>query len=138
MSAKKSAANKARKLFRKNMKSKNDKRVNRHRKVRMKVKGTKERPRLCVFKSNSHIYVQLINDESGKTLVSSSDLVVKIEKKNKNPFAKVAKAQAVGFDLAKQALEKKIQQVVFDRGGNLFTGRVKAVADGAREGGLVF
>ncbi|MEK7477933.1 MAG: 50S ribosomal protein L18 [Patescibacteria group bacterium] len=120
------------------MKTKREKRINRHRKVRMKVKGTKDRPRFCVFKSNSHIYAQLINDETGKTIASSSDLVIEAEKPSTNSFAKVANAQAVGFDLAKKALDKKISQVVFDRGGFLFTGRVKAVADGAREGGLKF
>lgn len=120
------------------MNSKNDKRINRHRKVRAKVNGTKEKPRLCVFKSNSHIYAQIIDDQNGQTLVSSSDLIITAEKKDKNPFTKVGNAQAVGFDVAKKALEKKISQVVFDRGGFIYTGRVKAVADGAREGGLKF
>ena len=120
------------------MQSKNDKRAKRHHKVRMKVKGTKDRPRLCVFKSNTHIYAQLINDDSGQTLVSSSDRIIPVEKQVKNTFAKVAKAQAVGFDLAKKALEQKINQAVFDRGGYIFTGHIKAVATGAREGGLKF
>ena len=106
----------------------------RHRRIRAKIKGTKERPRLCVFRSNKHIYAQLINDETGHVLVSFSDLKLKTGKKLK----KMEKAKQVGIGLAKKALEKKIEKVVFDRGGYRYHGRVKALAEGAREGGLVF
>jgi large subunit ribosomal protein L18 len=113
-----------------------EQRIKRHTKVRMKVSGTAEKPRLCVFRSTAHIYAQLIDDVAGKTLVSSSDTVLKAEKKG--DFIKVANAKAVGIDIAKKAKEMKITKAVFDRGGFIYTGRVKAVADGAREGGLEF
>lgn len=109
-----------------------------HRKVRMKVVGTAERPRLSVYRSNGHVYAQIIDDESCKTLVSSSDLAVKAGKGEKDGFRKVSESKLVGLDLAKKATEKNITKVVFDRGGYIYTGRVKAVAEGAREGGLVF
>ena len=104
-----------------------------HRKIRMKIMGTKERPRFCVFRSNQHIYAQLVDDEKGKVLTSVSDLNLKT-KKNK----KTNKAKEVGKLIAQQALAEKIDSVVFDRGGFLFHGRIKAVAEGAREGGLKF
>ena len=106
-------------------------RERRRKRIRSKVFGTAERPRLSVFKSNSTIYAQIIDDENGKTLVSSSSL--KTKKGTKTESAKV-----VGIELAKLAKEKKISKVVFDRGGFIYTGRVKALADGAREGGLEF
>lgn len=111
-------------------------RVKRHHKVRMNMSGTAEKPRLCVFRSNGHIYAQLINDAVGKTLASSSDIVIKSEKKG--DFVKVENAKAVGFDIALKAKDLKIKKIVFDRGGYIYTGRVKALADGAREGGLEF
>lgn len=113
------------------MKEKKIKRLKSHIKVRMKVMGTKERPRLCVFKSSSHIYAQVIDDEAGKVLASVSDLNIKKGKKTD-------RATEVGKLIAKQSLAKKIEKVVFDRGGFVFHGRIKAVADGAREGGLKF
>jgi len=108
-------------------------RKQRHKKIRAKVSGTADRPRLSVFRSSAHIYAQIINDELGTTLVSSSDLIVK---KNKNTKSDVAKQ--IGIDIAKKAKEKNIDKVVFDRGGHKFYGRVKMLADGAKEGGLEF
>ena len=102
-----------------------------HTKIRAKITGTKKRPRLCVFKSANHIYAQLIDDESGKVLAAVSDIKIK-------KGAKVAHAMEVGKLIAKNATAKKIEKVVFDRGGFVFHGRIKAVADGAREGGLKF
>ncbi|OGD67618.1 50S ribosomal protein L18 [Candidatus Campbellbacteria bacterium RIFOXYC2_FULL_35_25] len=109
-----------------------EKRNRRRNRIRAKITGTSKVPRLSVFKSNKAIYVQIIDDENGKTLVSYSSEKVKGEK---DP---AKKAQKIGSDLAKMALEKKIKKVVFDRGGYIYTGKVKAIADGAREGGLEF
>ena len=106
-------------------------RIKRHKKVRKKILGTKESPRLSVFRSNKHIYAQIINDEDGKTLVSASD--VKLEEKQKNK-----RAYEVGKKLAEKALKVKIKKVVFDRGGFLYHGRIEQLAKGAREGGLRF
>ena len=116
--------------------NKNEQRIKRHKKVRTTVIGSGAVPRLCVFRSNKHIYGQLIDDSSGKTLATADDSKIKAEKGG--DFAKVADAKAVGFDLAKRAADLKIKRVVFDRGGYIYTGRVKALADGAREGGLEF
>jgi len=102
-----------------------------HKKIRSKIFGTKDCPRLCVFKSQNHVYAQLIDDDKAKVLFSVSDLKLKKDKK-------INKALLVGKLIAKEALESKIEKVVFDRGGFIFHGRVKAVADGAREGGLKF
>jgi len=115
-----------------NPKVKIEKRQRRHRRVRAKISGTKQRPRLCVFRSNKHIYAQLINDENGKILLSSSDL--KIKKKGN----KTAMASEIGKIVAKIAVEKGFKEVVFDRAGYIYHGRVKALAEGAREGGLKF
>lgn len=108
-------------------------RERRHRKIRTILKGTTERPRLVVFKSNKHIYTQLVDDTASKTLISANDLELKDLKKKKSEIA-----FSVGELVAKKALEKKISEVVFDRGGNQYTGRIKAVAEGARKGGLKF
>jgi large subunit ribosomal protein L18 len=102
-----------------------------HNRIRSKIIGTKDRPRLCVFKSANHMYAQLINDDDGKVLASASDIKAKKGTKTNH-------ATEVGKLIAKLAVEKKIEKVVFDRGGFVFHGRVKAVADGAREGGLKF
>ncbi|MBZ9577762.1 50S ribosomal protein L18 [Patescibacteria group bacterium] len=115
------------------MLEKQQKRKRRHKRVRAKIFGTSKVPRLCVFRSAGHIYVQLIDDEKGKTLASASDLEIK-KKKDK----KAALATKVGNLIAKKAIEKKINKVVFDRGGYKYHGRVKALAEGAREGGLKF
>jgi len=116
------------------MQTKQEKRYRRHRRVRAKVKGTKDCPRLSVFRSSQHIYVQLIDDNKGKTLVSFSDSEIK----KKKGLTKVQMAKQVGSSIAKKALEKKIKKVVFDRAGYKYHGRVKAVAEGARKEGLSF
>lgn len=102
-----------------------------HKKIRTKVFGNKNRPRLCVFRSANHIYAQLIDDEKSKILVAVSDLKLK-------KGVKMNRAIEVGKLVAKEAIAKNIEKVVFDRGGFIFQGRVKALADGAREGGLKF
>ena len=116
-----------------NKKSRNDLRIKRHKRIRNKISGTAEVPRLCVFRSNSQIFAQVINDEEGKTLVSASSLELK-DKKGGN----VASAKEVGKLLAEKAKKAKIKSVVFDRGGYNYHGRVKALADAAREAGLKF
>jgi large subunit ribosomal protein L18 len=109
----------------------------RRQRVRKKILGTDQRPRVCVFKSKKHIYAQVISDERGMTLASistlSKDLADKVEK-----IKGVEAAKQVGVSLAKVCKEKNITRIVFDRNGFLFHGRVKAIADGAREGGLEF
>jgi len=117
-----------------NKNSKKEQRERRHKKIRAKIHGTEERPRLCVFKSNKHIYAQVINDEKGFTLVSASDLEIKDSKKDK----KIDLAQKVGELIAKKAKDKKIDVVLFDRGGFKYHGRVKTLADEARKQGLQF
>ena len=117
-----------------NPKEKKEKKYRRHKRIRSRVFGTKERPRLCVFRSNKHIYAQLIDDEKGHTLVSTSDL----ELKNVKKLKKREKAFEVGKLIAEKAKKKNIKKVVFDRGGYKYHGRVKALAEGAREGGLIF
>jgi large subunit ribosomal protein L18 len=108
-----------------------DRRQRRHLRVRKKVIGTAERPRLVVFRSIKHIYAQLVNDEQGRTLMTVSDLALESGKK-------AERAAEVGKHLAARAKEAGITQVVFDRGGYKYHGRVKAVAESAREGGLEF
>jgi large subunit ribosomal protein L18 len=105
-------------------------RIIRHKRIRAKVRGTKEKPRLSVFRSNKHIFLQLIDDGSGKTLVSESDL------KDKKKTTKTEAAKEAGKKLAESAKTKKIKTAVFDRGGYKYHGIIKAVAEGAREGGL--
>ena len=112
--------------------SKNDMRIKRHEKIRKNLSGSTEAPRLCVFRSNQAIYAQLIDDVKGVTIASSSSLELKL--KNNNLEA----AAAVGKDIAEKAKKAKIKTVVFDRGGYLYHGRVKALADAARENGLEF
>ncbi|PID86492.1 50S ribosomal protein L18 [Candidatus Gracilibacteria bacterium] len=107
------------------------KRLRRKAKIKARIVGTSARPRLAVYRSNASIYAQIIDDVTGKTLCSSSDL--KIKKGTKSE-----KAKEVGVDLAKKAKDLKITDVVFDRGGFIYHGRVKALADSAREGGLKF
>jgi large subunit ribosomal protein L18 len=105
-----------------------------HKRIRRKVQGTAERPRLAVFRSVAHIYVQVIDDAKGSTLVSASS----IEKATKTNGGNVAAAKAIGKTIAERAKEKGIKRVVFDRGGYQYHGRVKALADAAREAGLEF
>ena len=113
--------------------SKNVTRKRRHARVRAKVSGTSTCPRLNVFRSNSHIFAQIIDDTNGTTLVSSSSLALKLESSSN-----VEAAGKVGTDIAKKALEKNITNVVFDRGGYVYHGRVKALAEAARAEGLKF
>jgi len=115
--------------------NKNISRLKRHKRVRSTVFGTAERPRLCVYKSTSHIYAQVINDTDGKTLASSSSIAKGVDVAG---LSKTEAAKAVGAALAERAKTAGIGSVVFDRGGYLYIGRVKALADGAREGGLEF
>lgn len=119
------------------VKDKNEERKVRHARVRNKVFGTASRPRLNVYRSLTQIYAQIIDDETGKTLVSSSSLEKELAKlcagKNRTEQAKV-----VGKAIAERALKQKIETVVFDRGGYLYIGRVQALADSAREAGLKF
>ncbi len=109
-------------------------RTRRHIRVRRKISGTAERPRLCVYRSNSHIYAQIIDDVAGNTLVQASTLDKEIKTKHSNKEA----AKEVGALIAKRALDKKIETVVFDRGGYIYHGVVKELAEAAREGGLKF
>lgn len=106
-------------------------RIRRHKRVRSQVSGTAESPRLSVFRSNTSIYAQLIDDKTGKVLLAASSLKMK---KGKG----IEASKQVGIEIAKLAKEKKIVKCVFDRGGYLYHGRIKALADGAREGGLQF
>ena len=134
---------------------KKEKRYRRHRRVRAKISGSANRPRLCVFRSNKHIYAQLVDDEKSYTILSSSDLELKkskikeqkserklkekeIEEEEKSISGKVAIAYEVGKLIAEKALKKKIKKAVFDRGGYKYHGQVKALAQGARDAGLKF
>ena len=117
----------------KQAKVKRFKRITRHNRIRSKVIGTAKRPRMSFFRSNKNNYVQIINDENGTTLVSAFDKELKTEKMNKTE-----KASKLGELIAKKAKDKKIDNVVFDRGGYRYTGRVKAFADAARVAGLKF
>jgi large subunit ribosomal protein L18 len=112
--------------------SKKQRRVKIHDKIRSKIFGTNEKPRMSIFRSNKQIYVQLIDDLSGTTLVAASSAEVK------DKLTKTEMSSLVGKNIAKKAVEKGISNVVFDRGGFLYHGRVKALADAAREGGLNF
>ena len=112
---------------------KNAQRMKRHTRVRGKISGTPERPRLDVYRSNANIYAQIIDDVNGNTLVSASSVELKLEN-----GGNVEAAKTIGKTIAERALEKNITNVVFDRGGYIYTGRVKAVAEAAREAGLKF
>ena len=118
-------------------KSRSEVRVNKHRKLRNRFSGTAERPRLAVFRSNNHMYAQIIDDTVGNTLVSAStlqkDVKAELEKTNN-----VEAAAYLGTVIAKNAIEKGITSVVFDRGGFIYHGKIKALADAAREAGLNF
>ncbi|MFH0846111.1 MAG: 50S ribosomal protein L18 [Patescibacteria group bacterium] len=110
---------------------KKEQRERRHRRVRAKVIGTAQKPRLSVFRSNKFIYAQVIDDENAKTLASASSLKMKAN-------GLLVKSEKVGEEIAKKALDLKIKKVVFDRGGYLFIGKIKAFVEGARKGGLEF
>ena len=116
--------------------SKNKIRRRIHSRIREKVAGSKERPRLNVYRSLNHIYAQLIDDSDGVTITSAS--TAKSEKGTKRTGGNLASAKDVGKQIAQQALQKGIKKVVFDRGGYLYHGRIKALADAAREAGLEF
>lgn len=114
---------------------KNAIRVGRHQRIRNKVNGTAERPRLCVYRSLNHIYAQVIDDVAGVTIASAST----VEKEIASQVAEMTKTEAakhIGGIVAKRTMDKDVKEVVFDRGGYVYTGRVAAVADGAREAGL--
>ncbi len=113
--------------------SRNDLRQKRHARVRNKISGTPECPRLNVFRSSSHIHAQIIDDVNGVTLVAASSVDMKLEK-----GGNVEAAAQVGKEIAERAIAKKIENVVFDRGGYIYHGRVKALAEAAREAGLKF
>ena len=112
-------------------KIKSQKRIRRHNRIRAKVQGTTKRPRLSVFKSNRYVSAQIIDDSKGVSLASSTSAKV-----SGKTFSD--KAKNVGLDIAKKAQNKKIKDVIFDRGGYIYTGNIKALAEGAREGGLRF
>lgn len=112
--------------------SRNSMRIKRHNRIRKNLSGTKELPRLNVFRSNTNMYAQIIDDETGKTLVSTSSLELKLDKNN------IETAKKVGESIAKKAKDAKITEVVFDRSGYLYHGRIKALAEAAREAGLKF
>ena len=116
---------------------KNQERLRRHTRVRKKVSGTAETPRLSVYRSLNHIYVQVIDDTKGVTLCSASTMEKEIKGAVKD-MTKTEAAKLVGKKVAERAIKKGVKAVVFDRGGYLYTGRVQAVADGAREAGLNF
>ena len=109
-------------------------RIKRHNRVRGKISGTAERPRLCVFRSENNIYAQIIDDVNGATLVAASSVEKDFEGRGSN----IEAAKKVGAAIAERALKKGIEDVVFDRGGYIYHGRVQALAEAAREGGLKF
>lgn len=108
--------------------------IKRQKRIRTKIRGTSDRPRLSVFRSNQYMYAQIIDDVAGKTLLSVSEKTVGKDSK----VTRLEKAKLVGLEAAKAASSKKVTQVVFDKGSYAYHGRVKAVAEGAREGGLTF
>ena len=114
--------------------SRNETRVRRHKRVRTKISGTPECPRLCVFRSNTNLYAQVIDDVNGVTLASASTLDKEVKTKKSNKEA----AKEVGTLVAKRAIEKNIKSVVYDRGGYIYHGVVKELAEAAREAGLEF
>ena len=116
--------------------SRSEKRLHRHKRVRKKVQGSAARPRLNIFRSSKHIYAQIVDDVKGHTLAAASSLHKELEQLKTG--ANKAAARAVGKLIAQKAKEQSITQVVFDRGGYLYHGRVKELAEGAREGGLKF
>lgn len=118
---------------------KQEKRKRRYKSVRNKLKGTSKVPRLCVFRSNQHIYAQLIDDEKGKNILSLDDSKIGKMKKEKCPLTgKKALAWHIGKNIAEESVKKGIKNIIFDRSGYKYHGRVKALADGAKQGGLKF
>lgn len=117
-----------------NKKDSNKQRLKRHVRIRAKISGTKDIPRLCVFRSNQHIYAQIIDDSIGETLCSAST----VEKSFTGATSNKEAAKTVGKNIGEKAKKLNIEKVVFDRGGYIYHGRVQALAEGARESGLVF
>ncbi len=117
--------------------SKAEQRVKRHFRLRKKIRGTAERPRLAIFKSNCYVYAQVINDVTGETIISASSLEKDFRAKFGGKLNKEV-ATVIGKTVAERAVAKGVKSVVFDRGGYIYHGRVKAVADAAREAGLEF
>jgi large subunit ribosomal protein L18 len=117
--------------------NRNAARIKRHLRIRKHISGNPARPRLSVFRSNKHIYAQIIDDTVGQTLVAASTMEKSVGSGLANT-SNIDAAKAVGLAIAKKAVAKEIKEVVFDRGGYLYHGKVKALADAAREGGLVF
>ena len=116
----------------------NDSRAKKKIRIRKKIQGTPERPRLVVFRSAKHAYAQIIDDLSAKTLLSVSSVGKEIKEELKGAKTPIERFKLIGVATAKKAIEKNIKEVVFDRNGYLYHGRVKALAEGAREGGLKF
>ena len=116
---------------------KNSERIKRHKRIRNKISGTPERPRLSVFRSSKHIYAQIIDDVNGVTLVAASTMEKSVAEAVKE-MSKSEQAKYVGAEIGRRALEKGVSTVVFDRSGYLYMGRLEALADGAREAGLQF
>ncbi|MBI4553043.1 MAG: 50S ribosomal protein L18 [Candidatus Latescibacteria bacterium] len=113
-------------------------RASRHRRVRQKINGTPERPRLCVYRSLKHIYAQIIDDTSGATLVASSTTILDVRQQIESGMNKIAQSRLVGKVLGERACQQGILKVAFDRAGYRYHGRVKALAEGVREGGVEF
>ena len=120
------------------VKTRRDARAVRHLRVRRKVEGTPERPRLCVFRSNQHIYAQVIDDSKGHTIVQAGSVEPAVREQVKSNGGNVGAAKVVGALVAQRALEQGVTKVVFDRAGYLYHGRIAALADAAREAGLTF
>lgn len=119
-------------------KTKEDKRRRRHHRIRNKISGTGERPRLAVYRSLNHIYVQVIDDVTGRTLASASSSVKDVKSRTEAAKGKVEKSRIIGELIAERAKAAGVTRVAFDRGGYLYHGRVQALAEGARKGGLEF
>ncbi|MCA9730511.1 MAG: 50S ribosomal protein L18 [Deferribacteres bacterium] len=119
-------------------KNKSEARTRKHRSIRKKIMGTSDRPRLAIFRSSKNIYAQLIDDVNEKTITAVSTRNALLKDQISSADGKIAKAKIIGTAIAEKAKDLKIENVVFDRGGYLYHGRVKALADAAREGGLKF
>lgn len=121
-----------------NKESRNELRRNRHKRIRKTVSGTRERPRLVVYKSHNHIYAQVVNDEEGNTLCAANSIQKDVAEKIDDEMSKVDVAGLVGRVVAEKALKSGLEQVVFDRAGYKYHGRLAALAEGARKAGLKF
>ena len=115
-----------------------ERRMRRKASIRKRVSGTTSRPRLTIYRSLKHVYAQIVDDTQGRTIISTSSLSKELREQAKSAKSEIEVCKLVGIAMAKKALEKNIQEVLFDRNGYLYHGRVRAVADGAREGGLKF